>query len=87
MEWEAGCGRRAAKISARARANGSSSAAAAQSRKSRTDTVRSMERTPPDLGFGTVLLDSVWKHQGMVGALLSQQYGRYRRWSAAAITS
>jgi hypothetical protein len=32
------------------------------------------ERTPPDLGFGTILLDSVWNHQGMGGALLSQQY-------------
>jgi hypothetical protein len=23
------------------------------------------ERTPPDLGFGTVLLDNVWNHQGI----------------------
>jgi hypothetical protein len=50
------------------------------------------ERTPPDLGFGTVLLDSVWNHQGMGGALLSQQYSVrtlscFWRWSAAAITS
>jgi hypothetical protein len=47
------------------------------------------ERTPPDLGFGTVLLDSVWNHQGMVGALLSQHTDGscFWRWSAAAITS
>jgi hypothetical protein len=95
MEWN---GRRAAGggLPRSAPGRGRMGAAALQQHRAEKAEQILYERTPPDLGFGTVLLDSVWNHQGMVAALLSQHtegtdgivfLALVWRWSAAAITS